>query len=502
MGVEDRALAGRVRGRGSRKGGTRCLLSVGPDGRPRAQLASGVDPMGALVFVSYAHEDRDKKQELVGHLRPLEREGLIEIAEDERFLPGTQWREAIEDLVSRTDVFLILISHNYVQSEFCYEVELEAATRQVQAGKATLIPVVLSEVDWTHLPIAGFNALPTGGRAVDSFANLDNALKQVAEGVRRVLETTGSEGAETPRDLQACTPLRAQVPHASDAVTGTGQVELTLVLDRHIDEYSERDKRQLLDGISKLLGVTGGIRIVNVEEGSVRVRLELPAALAERLQWLIESGQLADLGVRESILHGASQQADLLRGVVGGDVVPRTPVASGGHETPSDAADNSLFGELYEELHALAQSYMSRRAPGDPLRPTALVGEAYLKLFRSDASRWTSKAHFMAVAARAMRSMLVDYARGKGRRKRKAQGRRVGLEGLVSVFERDLDIEHLDAGLKEMERGGHERAVRVAELRFFCGLTMSQIAHTQDCSLLTVKRDWQFSIAWLRCWFE
>lgn len=169
-------------------------------------------------------------------------------------------------------------------------------------------------------------------------------------------------------------------------------------------------------------------------------------------------------------------------------------------DTSSGDDPDRLFRELYVELRRLASGYMRDHSPAHTLQTTALVGEVYLRLAHEQGSPWNSRRHFMGVAARAMRSVLVDHARERTADKRRLPGRRVRLDGLLSTYERrSTDILDLDAALTALESlgGKAERAVRVVELRFFSGLSYAEIADVLDTPLRTVERDWEFARAWL-----
>jgi RNA polymerase sigma factor (TIGR02999 family) len=170
-------------------------------------------------------------------------------------------------------------------------------------------------------------------------------------------------------------------------------------------------------------------------------------------------------------------------------------------DSPSTPDALRLFEELYEELRRLASSYMRGQSRAHTLQTTALVGEAYLKLAKGQKGRWSSRGHFMAMAARAMRSVLVDHARAKRTDKRRPAGTRIRLDGLVtSIEERSASILDLDQALNTLESMGEApaRAARVVELRFLCGLSMAEIAESLDVPLRTIERDWKFARAWLR----
>jgi RNA polymerase sigma factor (TIGR02999 family) len=160
------------------------------------------------------------------------------------------------------------------------------------------------------------------------------------------------------------------------------------------------------------------------------------------------------------------------------------------------AAEAELFRLVYDELHRQAAAWMRRQPRGHTLQATALVHETYLKVARRDVA-WNGRGHFFAVAARAMRSILVDHARGKRRAKRGAGRTRVPLDAVLVAFEdRALDILALDEAICELAEFDPQ-AARVVELKFFGGLTAQEVAEQIGVATRTVERDWETARAWL-----
>lgn len=164
----------------------------------------------------------------------------------------------------------------------------------------------------------------------------------------------------------------------------------------------------------------------------------------------------------------------------------------------SEMTAAALLPMVYGELRALAGSYL-RREGVHTLQPTALVHEAYVKMVGSDRA-WSGRDHFMAVAARAMRQVLVDHSRAKNAAKRGGGARRadVSIAGLgeAEAVPRDVQVLELNELLELLSRLA-ERSARVAEMRLFGGMDTQQIAGVLGISDFTVKQDWQFARAWL-----
>ncbi|MBK7876209.1 MAG: sigma-70 family RNA polymerase sigma factor [Planctomycetes bacterium] len=162
-----------------------------------------------------------------------------------------------------------------------------------------------------------------------------------------------------------------------------------------------------------------------------------------------------------------------------------------------ESASSALFALLYEELRALAAAAMQRGAAGHTLQPTAIVHEAWIKLAAPDALIVHDREHFLALAARAMRQVLVDHARGRAREKRGGDRERVTLDGAVAPTGlSELDVLALEEALERLANYSELKA-RVVELRFYGGLTLEEIGHVLDLSTRTVDREWRFARAWL-----
>jgi len=167
----------------------------------------------------------------------------------------------------------------------------------------------------------------------------------------------------------------------------------------------------------------------------------------------------------------------------------------------NDAAREELWSLVYDELRRLAGHYMKHERAGHTLQATALVHEAYVNLVGSDVTA-SSRVEFLGLAARAMRNILVDHARRRGRAKRGGDAARLTLdEGLLEDGGSPDELVALDQALDGLARQD-ERKARVVELHFFGGLTYEEIAGALGVSLSTVRVDMRFSRAWLRAALE
>jgi RNA polymerase sigma factor (TIGR02999 family) len=162
-----------------------------------------------------------------------------------------------------------------------------------------------------------------------------------------------------------------------------------------------------------------------------------------------------------------------------------------------DAALAELTPLVYEELRRLAHHYMEGERPGHTLQTTALVNEAYLRLADQTNPNWQSRAHFFAVAARAMRGILVNYAKSNQAQKRGGGAARIELdEAAILSPEQSKEIVDLHEALERLATLNSRKA-RVVELKYFGGLNHDEIAEVMKISTVTVRRDWMFAKTWL-----
>jgi RNA polymerase sigma factor (TIGR02999 family) len=173
------------------------------------------------------------------------------------------------------------------------------------------------------------------------------------------------------------------------------------------------------------------------------------------------------------------------------DLVER---ASGGDH---DALD-TLLPVVYRELRQLAARYVARERKGQSIQATALVHEAYLRLFKDKSLRWQNRPHFMAIAAHSMREILVERARARNASKRGGARERITLDDrMASVQATEIDVLALHEALERLT-ALDPRQAQIVELRFFGGLTNEEVARLLRISVATVKRDWTAAQAFLR----
>ncbi len=162
-----------------------------------------------------------------------------------------------------------------------------------------------------------------------------------------------------------------------------------------------------------------------------------------------------------------------------------------------EALDN-LLPLVYDELHRQAARYLRRENKDHTLQPTALINEAYLKLIDQREVNWENRTHFFAIAAQAMRRILVDHARTKHREKRGGDNAKLPLDEALMVVadEKNIDLIALDEALTRLEMKDKQQT-RIVELRYFSGLSLEETAEALNISRTTAARDWAMARAWL-----
>jgi hypothetical protein len=151
-------------------------------------LAATPGTKALTVFISYSHLDEPFRNDLVKHLEPLRRLQLIETWHDRKIKAGEEWDKAISEKLESAAIILLLISVDFINSSYCYDLELERAIERHAAGEAKVIPVILRPCMWHQTPFSKLQALPKEARAVSLWADRDEALVSVAEGIRVMAE--------------------------------------------------------------------------------------------------------------------------------------------------------------------------------------------------------------------------------------------------------------------------------------------------------------------------
>jgi hypothetical protein len=146
------------------------------------------DREGVSVFVSYSHVDKDLQGELMKHLRGLERDRLVRVWHDRMITAGSEWKGAIDQSLEEAHIILLLVSADFVYSDYCYDIEMKRALERHERREAVVIPVILRPVVWNNCPFSKLQALPADAKPVTEWGNRDRAFVSIVEGVRSAIE--------------------------------------------------------------------------------------------------------------------------------------------------------------------------------------------------------------------------------------------------------------------------------------------------------------------------
>ena len=140
------------------------------------------------IFLSYAHEDEAMKTQLDKNLIMLKRSDKVSVWQDRQLMAGMEWDDTIKKELAAADIILLLVSVDFNNSQYIWDKELKVAMERHEKGEARVIPIILRTCDWTGMPYAKLQALPTGAKPINSFADKDEAYTDVAKGLRMVVD--------------------------------------------------------------------------------------------------------------------------------------------------------------------------------------------------------------------------------------------------------------------------------------------------------------------------
>src|SRR6266568_8825394 len=140
------------------------------------------------IFFSYAHADEALRNQLEKHLGSLKRQKRIITWYDRNIPPGTEWASEIDAHLKTAHIILLLVSSDFIDSQYCWSVELRKAIRRHNTGEACVIPIIVRPVNWKKTPFAKLQALPTDGKPISTWSDIDEALVNVAEGIQKAVD--------------------------------------------------------------------------------------------------------------------------------------------------------------------------------------------------------------------------------------------------------------------------------------------------------------------------
>ncbi|HEY0379704.1 MAG TPA: COR domain-containing protein [Pyrinomonadaceae bacterium] len=164
------------------------LNGVDLEGTRRKKSVMDERRQSVRLFYSYSHKDEGLRNELETHLKLLQRRGLIDTWQDRKIEAGDDWKRRIDDNLERADIILLLVSSDFIASDYCYEIEMKRALERQEKGEAVVIPVIVRDVNLKDAPFAGLQSLPKDRLAVAEWKSRDSAWRDVSEGLEKVVE--------------------------------------------------------------------------------------------------------------------------------------------------------------------------------------------------------------------------------------------------------------------------------------------------------------------------
>jgi anti-anti-sigma factor len=158
---------------------------------PRESVPKQVDVRanGVRLFFSYSHRDSAFRRQLDNHLAMLKRERIVSTWNDRMVNPGDEWRASIDDAINSADIICLLVSADFLASDYCYEVELQRALERHRNREARVVPIIIRPADWHTTPFADLQALPRDARPVALWPNRDQAYSDIAAGIRMIAQS-------------------------------------------------------------------------------------------------------------------------------------------------------------------------------------------------------------------------------------------------------------------------------------------------------------------------
>ncbi len=212
------------------------------------------------VFVSYSHRDEEFKDELVAHLANLKRQGKIRAWQDRDIEAGTEWDAEIRQQLESAEIILLLISHYFINSDYCYDLEMRRAIERHQEGTARVIPIILKPCDWQETPFSKLQVLPKDGKPVSQWGDRDEAFLNVAQGIRRAVESL--QLITPPPPNSAAPPTPNPLPETPPYRRPAGRLYTHAFSTYNPDKFTGRDDEtahltQILNGGCRILAIAG-----------------------------------------------------------------------------------------------------------------------------------------------------------------------------------------------------------------------------------------------------
>ena len=224
-----------------------------------ADSVDGRDPRTVTGFLAYSHKDEELLDRLLEHLAPLRRSETFSAWHDRKIEAGEEWGRAIDEKLKTSDIILLLVSSSFINSDYCYNIELKEAISRHESREARVIPIIMRPCVWQGTPLGRLQALPRDGKAITEWSNQDTALVKVVEGISRAVDSV--LGADETSGLGLTEATRGSASShfgtlSSDFDELLRRITVDWQTERRVSEYRTDDARELMADIaSQLRGV-------------------------------------------------------------------------------------------------------------------------------------------------------------------------------------------------------------------------------------------------------
>lgn len=232
------------------------------------------------IFYCYSHVDEVIRDELQKHTKMLERRGIITNWHDRKILPSQTWDKEISEKLSESDIVILIISADFISSDYCFEVEMQEALKLHKEGKLRIIPVCARTCDWKDAPFSHIQGLPLDMKPImsEGWHNSDEAYYNVVDGLKQLIE-----------DILQEEELAESIISSEEEY-----VDVEIKINKKFESFSDTERENIVDGISKFLKLNKKIVIKSVKSGSVIITTRLSRNNVDKLQLEVKEGTSLD----------------------------------------------------------------------------------------------------------------------------------------------------------------------------------------------------------------
>ena len=307
--------------------------------------------MAPTVFFSYSHRDQEYRDKLEEHLAGLKRQGLIESWSDRKILPGDAFGDVISAELERASIVLLLISSAFLNSDYCFSIEMARALERHDAKSARVIPIILRPCDWMPMPFGKLTALPKDGKAVSIWPNTDEALLDAALGIRRAVEAIAPADSPSAPKVPRRLPKVPDAPNVKDAVRSSN-LRITKV-------FTELDKDDFLAGSFGYIVdyFKNSLDELKSREPSIDVKFEQ-----------VDARTFSSAIYRNGVAQSRCEVALVLSGPIGHGIQYSSGRAGGGfnESLQAEADEHSLFLKSFGMMNfGRREEKLTQRAAAD-----------------------------------------------------------------------------------------------------------------------------------------